>query len=77
MNTTTVASLDQQLDIGIHERNGHGHIRTVGKDKVRVLAELLDEGKDVIPSATVETGAVVAQFVDNLKQSAQSHHLYQ
>ena len=66
MNTTTVAGLDQQTDVGIHERHGHGDSGTVGQDKVGVLAEALDEREDVIPTATVETGAVVAEFVDDL-----------
>jgi hypothetical protein len=66
VDTTAVASLDEQLHIGIHERHGHGDVGAVGKDKVGVLAELLDEGEDVIPAAAVETGAVVTQFIDNL-----------
>lgn len=66
MNTTTVAGLDEQLDVGVHERHGHGDIRAVRQDKVGVLAELLDEGEDVVPAAAVETGAVVTQFVDDL-----------
>jgi hypothetical protein len=67
VNTTAVASLDEQLHIGIHEGHGHGDVGAVGKDKVGVLAELLDEGEDVIPAAAVETGAVVTQFIDNLR----------
>jgi len=29
------------------------------------LAEFLDEGKDVIPTATIETGRVVTEFIDD------------
>lgn len=70
VNTTAVASLDEQLHIGVHEWHSHGDIRAVGKDKVGVLAELLDEGEDVIPAAAVETGAVITQFIDNLHMLA-------
>jgi hypothetical protein len=33
-----------------------------------VLAELLDEGEDVIPAAAVEARAVVTELVDDLYQ---------
>jgi hypothetical protein len=69
VNTTAVASLDEQLHIGIHEWRGHGDVGAVGKNKVGVLAELFDEGEDVIPAAAVETGAVITQFIDNLRMS--------
>ena len=67
MNTTTVASLDQKSDVSVHERNSHGDIGTVRKHKARVVTEFLDEGKDVIPSAAVKTGAVVTEFIDDLQ----------
>lgn len=66
VNTTTVAGLDQQTHVGIHERHSHGDGRTVRQDKVGVLAETLDEGEDVVPATAVETGAVVPEFVDDL-----------
>jgi hypothetical protein len=68
VHTTAVASLDEKLDIGIHERHGHGDIGAVGENKVGVLAELLDEGEDVIPAAAVEARAVVTELVDDLYQ---------
>jgi len=67
VDATAVAGLDQQLDICVHEGHGHGHIRTVRQDEVGVVTELLDEGEDVVPSSTVETSAVVTQFVDDLR----------
>lgn len=66
MDTTTVAGLNQQPDVGVHEGNSHGDIGTVRQDEVRVLAEVLDEGEDVIPAATVETSAVVTELIDDL-----------
>ena len=66
VHTTTVAGLDQQTDVGVHEGNGHSDGRAIGKDEVRVLAELLDVGEDVVPATAVKTGAVVAELVDDL-----------
>lgn len=66
VNTTTVAGLDEQLNVSVHERNSHSNIRTVRQDKVGVLAVTLDEREDVVPTTTVETGAVVAELVNNL-----------
>lgn len=69
VNAALVAGLDQQLDVCVHEGNGHGHLRAIWQDKLGVLAELLDEAEDVIPAAAVEAGAVVAKFVDDLRGS--------
>lgn len=61
-----MAGLDEELDVRIHEWDGHGHGGTVGKDEVGVLAEALDGAEDVVPSAAVEAGAVIAKLVDDL-----------
>ena len=53
MHASLVASLDEQFDVGIHERNGHGDCGTVGHDETGVLAEAFDDGEDVIPAAAV------------------------
>lgn len=66
MDTALVAGLDEKLDVSVHEGNSHGDVAAVGKDELRVVAESLDEAEDVIPAATVETGAVVTEFVDDL-----------
>lgn len=66
VDTTTVAGLDQETDVGVHEGNGHSDSGAVREDEVGVLAELLDVREDVIPAAAVEAGAVVAEFVDDL-----------
>jgi hypothetical protein len=73
VDTALVAGLDEELHVGVHEGNGHGDVGAVREDEVGVLAELFDEGEDVVPSAAVETGAVIAEFVDNLhsQQSSQ------
>lgn len=42
-----VASLDEELDVRVHEGNGHGDVNTVGEDKVGVEPHLLDEREDV------------------------------
>lgn len=67
MNTAAVAGLDQQAHISVHEGHGHGHRRTVGKNEFRILAELLDEREDVIPSAAVESRTVLPKFINDLQ----------
>jgi hypothetical protein len=54
VHTAAVASLDEELDVGVHEGNGHGDGAAVGKDEVWVVAEAFDDGEDVIPTAAVE-----------------------
>lgn len=66
VDLTSVAGLDEKLDVGIHEWHGHGDGRSVWEDKVGVLAEFLDHAEDVIPSSTVQAGGVVAELVDDL-----------
>lgn len=61
-----MAGLDQKLNIRVHEWNSHGHRVTVWQNKVGVLSEALDDTENVVPSAAVEAGAVVAKFVDDL-----------
>jgi hypothetical protein len=69
MDASLVARLDKQLDVGIHERNGHGDRISVGQDEVGVLAEALDGVEDVIPATAVETRRVVAKLVNDLMRS--------
>jgi hypothetical protein len=45
-----VAGLDEEANIGIHERNGHGDVFAIGKDSRAVGTALLDEAEDVVPS---------------------------
>jgi hypothetical protein len=68
MDTSLVAGLDQESNICVHERNGHGNRSTVRQDEVGVVAELLDEGKDVVPSSAVQAGAVVTKLIDDLSK---------
>lgn len=63
--TTTMAGLDEQSDVGVHERDGHGDSRSIWEDKVGVLSEFLDDGEDVIPPTTVEAGRMVAKLIDD------------
>jgi len=66
VHASPVAGLDQQLDVGVHERHGHGHGGTVRQDEVGVLAESLDDAEDVVPPTAVEARAVLTELVDNL-----------
>ena len=66
MYASFVACLYQQLYISIHERYRHGYRRPVWQDEIRILAELLDHAKDIVPSAAVQSGAVIAELVYDL-----------
>jgi bisphosphoglycerate-independent phosphoglycerate mutase (AlkP superfamily) len=66
VNAAAVAGLDQELDVCVHEWNSHGDGATVGKNEVRVVAEALDDGEDVVPTTAVEARGVIAEFVDDL-----------
>ena len=61
-----VAGLDEKLNICVHERDGHGDTGTIWEDEVWVLAELLDDREDVIPTSTIKSGGVVSEFEDDL-----------
>lgn len=67
VDAALVAGLDQELDIGGHEGDGHCDCGTVGEDELGVLAEALDYAEDVVPAAAVEAGGVVAELVDDLR----------
>lgn len=62
-----MTSLNQQLYICIHEWNSHCHRRAVGQNKGRVLAELLDDTEDVVPSATVQTSTMITELIYDLQ----------
>ena len=64
--TPAVAGLHEQLAVGAHERDGHGHGAPVRKDHLRPMAELLDHAEDVVPAAGIEAGRVLAQLEEDL-----------
>ena len=66
MDTSLVASLDEKLDVGVHEGRCHSNGITVGQNKVGVLAEALDGVEDVVPATAVQAGGMVTKLVDNL-----------
>ena len=66
MRAALVARADEKLRVGAHERHGHRHLNTVGKDELRAVAELLDDGEDVVPATRVEPGRVLAELVEDL-----------
>jgi hypothetical protein len=66
VHTTTMASLDEELDVGVHEGNSHGNSTAVGQNEVGVVAEALDHREDVVPATAVEARRVIAEFVDDL-----------
>ena len=66
MDSSFMASLDQELDICIHERDCHRHSRPIWQHKIGVVAKLLDHTENVIPSATIQPRTMITKFVDNL-----------
>ncbi len=58
-----VARLDQQLRVGPHKGDGHGHLRPVREDQVRPITELLDDAEDVVPAARVQPGRMVPELI--------------
>lgn len=45
-----VASLDEELDIGVHKVNGHRDILAVWEDCASVSPTLLDEAENIVPA---------------------------
>jgi hypothetical protein len=43
-----MTSFDEQLDICIHERNGHGDIAAIREYKFRMIAKLFDEAENIV-----------------------------
>src|SRR5574343_558528 len=60
-----VASLDEGQGIAAHEGHFHGDGAALGQAEILVLLELLDAGEDVVTATGVQTGRVVAQFVED------------
>ena len=60
VHTSTMAGLDKEPHVGVHERHRHRDTGTVWKDEAGILPETLDDGEYVIPAAAVETRGVVA-----------------
>ncbi len=61
-----MAGADQQLGVGPHEGGGHGDLGPVGQLEVGAVAEGLDQAEEVVPAARVQSGAVLAQLVEDL-----------
>lgn len=68
--TPLVASLNEQLHIRVHEWHSHGDRGTIRQNEVWIMAELFDHTKDIVPSAAIQTSAVVSKFVNDLALSA-------
>src|SRR5260370_20398440 len=54
--------LDQQLNVGVQEVPVHGDLRAIWQHELRRVSKFLDEAKNVIPAATVESGGMIAQL---------------
>jgi hypothetical protein len=80
VNASFVASLDEELDIGVHEGHGHRNIAAIRENKLRVIAEFLDKTEDVVlvhqclihgegggesyPSTAVQSRRMISQFIN-------------
>lgn len=61
-----MASLDQQLDVRLHESDFHSDVFTVGKHGVSVLSSPLDEAEDVVPATAVQPARMGPQLPQDL-----------
>src|SRR5579871_536335 len=66
MSTAPMAGGYQEFDIGSQKRLRHGDLGAVRQDALRAIAELFDVAEDVIPTAAVQAGGVLAQFPQDL-----------
>ncbi len=66
MRAAGVTGTNEKLGVGPHERHRHRHLRPVRQHELGPLAELLDDGEDVVPPARVEPGGVLAELVEDL-----------
>src|SRR5713101_4460913 len=66
MNTTPMAGLNQQFDVGAQKMPLHRHLRPIRQHELRMRAKLLDETENVVPASAVQPRGMVAQFVKNL-----------
>ena len=67
VSTAAMTGCDQQLGVCTHERRGHRHLVAVGEHEIGpAAAEELDHAEQVVPPTGIESGRVVAQFVQNL-----------
>lgn len=48
VDASFVAGFDQELDVGVHERDCHSDIATIRKHEFFVIAEFLDKTEDII-----------------------------
>lgn len=56
---TPMASVDEEADVRVHERDGHGDVLAVGEDGGAVSTSLLDEAEDIVPSTTKNISQVI------------------
>ena len=61
-----VTGLNQQIHVRLQEVPVHGDFGAVGKHEARMIAEFLDKAEDIIPAPAIETGGMIAQFIENL-----------
>ena len=60
-----VTGLDEQLGISFQKRLAHDDLAAVGKDIVRLGAQRLDKGEDIVPAPAIQTDNMVAQRMED------------
>ncbi len=63
---SSVASPDQQLAIGAHERDRHRHLGSVRQHQVASVPQHLDQAEDVVPPPGVQAAGVISELVEDL-----------
>ena len=66
VNPAPMARLDEKLHVGREKPLVHRDLRTIRQDRRGIFRALLDEAEDVVPSAAVEAGRVLAQLAEEL-----------
>lgn len=61
-----MAGLNKKADVGIHERNFHGHVLAIRKDSCAIRATPLDETEYIIPSAGTQSALYHSDFEDRM-----------
>ena len=61
-----MAGVDQQFNLGAKEGLLHNYIAALRQHTIGPVPEFLNKAEDVIPAAAVQSGGVVAQFVQDL-----------
>ena len=72
MCSSSVADLNESLSVRMHEWDSHSDLASFWQYGIGVILELLDNGKDVIPSSGIQGHDVFSQFEQDLIHGSRS-----